>query len=273
VRIFTPDYEMPFAGHPTLGTAHVLCTFRGGANQLTLEFKAGLVPVVANGDAWTLTAPTPAGPKTTLPEQTPAMIASMLSLQESDFASEPIWVNTGTNQLLVPLKSTDAVRRAAPSPDLQTLWPSKHLARKVAYVFAFDAESDAKAALESHVLARYFFTSQGGTVIEDPGTGSACANLGGWLFAREQGLPARIRVSQGEAVGRHSHLSLEVTQQRAIKVGGHVIELGVAASRFNPLARSARRKITYYPAVFFNLSIKISVGVAIFWHTPPYIFQ
>ena len=49
VRIFTPSYEMPFAGHPTLGTAHVVRSLRGAGDALTLEMKAGIIPVAAVG--------------------------------------------------------------------------------------------------------------------------------------------------------------------------------------------------------------------------------
>src|ERR1700733_14457148 len=57
VRIFTPSYEMPFAGHPTLGTAHVCRALGLGNDALTLDMPAGLVPVRARGARWTLTAP------------------------------------------------------------------------------------------------------------------------------------------------------------------------------------------------------------------------
>src|SRR3954465_14250052 len=53
VRIFTPTFEMPFAGHPTLGTAHVVRSLRGG-DSVALEMKAGIIPVNAQGDRWTL---------------------------------------------------------------------------------------------------------------------------------------------------------------------------------------------------------------------------
>src|SRR5438309_9391427 len=59
VRIFTPAYEMPFAGHPTLGTAHVVRSLGLGANSLRLELPVGVVPVDALGNRWTLTAPAP----------------------------------------------------------------------------------------------------------------------------------------------------------------------------------------------------------------------
>src|SRR6266550_3862860 len=59
VRIFTPAYEMPFAGHPTLGTAHVVRSLRSGGDAVKLEMKAGIIPVAAKGDRWTLVARTP----------------------------------------------------------------------------------------------------------------------------------------------------------------------------------------------------------------------
>ena len=51
VRIFTPSFEMPFAGHPTLGTAHVVRSLLGCGDSVTLEMPAGIIPVTANGDA------------------------------------------------------------------------------------------------------------------------------------------------------------------------------------------------------------------------------
>ncbi|HEY3531484.1 MAG TPA: PhzF family phenazine biosynthesis isomerase, partial [Casimicrobiaceae bacterium] len=59
VRIFTPTFEMPFAGHPTLGTAHVVRDVRGTGDDVTLEMRAGAIPVRAKGDRWTLTANAP----------------------------------------------------------------------------------------------------------------------------------------------------------------------------------------------------------------------
>src|SRR5262245_51243226 len=56
VRIFTPAYEMPFAGHPTLGTAHVCRALGLGGDQLGLEMRAGIIPVTSNGNHWTLRA-------------------------------------------------------------------------------------------------------------------------------------------------------------------------------------------------------------------------
>ena len=75
------------------------------------------------------------------------------------------------------------------------------------------------------VLARFFFPKHG-AVIEDPGTGSACANLGGWLLATGAALPQTLTVRQGAAVGRPCRLGLAVGADRSIRVSGRVIELG-----------------------------------------------
>jgi predicted PhzF superfamily epimerase YddE/YHI9 len=75
------------------------------------------------------------------------------------------------------------------------------------------------------VLAR-FFTIENGAVVEDPATGSACANLGGWHVATSTPRPLSLAVTQGEAVGRPSRLDLTVDAAGGIFVSGSVVELG-----------------------------------------------
>jgi trans-2,3-dihydro-3-hydroxyanthranilate isomerase len=220
VRIFTPGYEMSFAGHPTLGTAHVVRDLLDAGNDLSLEFKAGVVPVTAEDDVWTFVAPHVGMPKTAACELSDARAAALLGLTEDDLLAPPIWVDTGADQLLVAVKDTDAVRRARPDSAWLDSWPQSSLGRKTAYVFAFDSSRPGK------VVSRYFFAKQGGGISEDPGTGSACANLGGWLLATNRNLPAVFQVEQGEAIGRPCVLRLSVSANGEIGVGGRVIELG-----------------------------------------------
>ncbi|QET02478.1 PhzF family phenazine biosynthesis protein [Cupriavidus pauculus] len=229
MRIFTPNFEMPFAGHPTLGSAHVVRDLAGCGDTLSLEVKAGIVPVTAgNGadgasgsDRWTLTAPHDGTPPTAPAGVPDATIASLLGLEVSDLAGSPVWVNTGSEQLLVPLRSAEAVRRARPDGGRFEQWPqSPASGRRCAYVFAPDAQVPGK------MLVRFFFTKNAGSFAEDPGTGSACANLGGWLLATGHPLPAVYELDQGEAVDRRCRLDLAVTAEGAIRVGGRVIELG-----------------------------------------------
>jgi PhzF family phenazine biosynthesis protein len=224
VRIFTPTFELPFAGHPTLGTAHVVRALTQASDAVTLEMGAGVIPVEGRGDIWTLQANTP---RVRAVEATRAELAAMLGLAEADVAPDsaapPLWIDTGTEQLVIPLASAEAVRRAAPRPDL--LLRHGHTGqRAMAYVFAPVTAGPAVAVGERALIARFFFPKHG-AAIEDPGTGSACANLGGWLIATGASLPQRITIAQGDAVGRPCRLGLEVTAERRIRVSGRVVEL------------------------------------------------
>lgn len=213
VRIFTPKYEMPFAGHPTLGTAHVCRALGLGANSLCLELRVGLVPVDADGNRWTLTAPSPVWREFEAPV---AELARALGLDDRDIGDRPLWVKAGTEQLIVPLNSPEAVRRAAPRRDAMAALSNRD-GFGMAYVFA--------EAGVGRTVARFFF-SQGTAMLEDPATGSATANLGGWCLAMQQPLPLRYEISQGEMTGRPSTLHLEVASDRHIRVSGDVVDLG-----------------------------------------------
>ena len=115
VRIFTPTYEMPFAGHPTLGTAHVCRALGLGGDQLGLEMRAGIIPVTSNGNHWTLRAQPGS---TRLADAPPAELAKLLGLETGDIGFQPLWVKAGREQLVVPLTSEGAVRRVRPRPEL-----------------------------------------------------------------------------------------------------------------------------------------------------------
>jgi trans-2,3-dihydro-3-hydroxyanthranilate isomerase len=211
VRIYTPSYEMPFAGHPTLGTAHVVRDLKRSGDALELEMQAGVIPVRAVGDRWTLQANTA---RARAVAQIPAQLAEILGLEAADIAASPLWVNAGKEQLIVPVKSAEAVRRARPRADAFSRLQSED-GQSMAYVFADDGRN---------VEARFFFPS-GPAILEDPATGSACANLGGWFSVTQPGKNVERTVSQGEAVQRPSTLYLKLDEGR-IFVGGNVIELG-----------------------------------------------
>ena len=217
VRIFTPTFEMPFAGHPTLGTAHVVRALRGGDAQ-TLDMAVGIVAVRVDGDEWTLQAK---APRTRPVAATREDLAAMLGLDASDIGSEPLWVDTGSEQLVIPLSSAHAVSRCVPKADLLLRHGRTDLpgggARAMAYVWAEEGPGA--------VLARFFFPKHG-SVVEDPGTGSAAANLGGWLAATGAARPQTRTISQGMAVGRRCQLRLTLDASGQIFVSGRVIELG-----------------------------------------------
>ena len=212
VRIFTPSYEMPFAGHPTLGTAHVCRALKLGGESLILEMQAGLIPVRAVGDRWTLTA---LGPTWRELDVSRSVLAGALGLEEQDIGERPLWVKAGKEQLIVPLTSEQAVRRASPQPSLSDIQGEDGPC--MVYVFALRGSA--------HALARFFFP-QDAMYLEDPATGSATANFGAWCLAMNKPLPVKLKIDQGELVGRPSSLYLEVSAERSILVGGDVIEIG-----------------------------------------------
>ena len=211
VRIFTPGFEMPFAGHPTLGTAHVVRALRG-TDSITFEMKAGIVPVTSQGDTWTLRAAK--APATKPVAASRAELARMVGLPDDAVCDEPLWVNTGAEQLVIPIRTAELVRAAHPVPELI-----------VKHGFS-DARDEAMAYLWAPDGTVRFFFTQHGAVIEDPATGSAAANLGGWFVARGHQLPLHMSLRQGDAVKRPSQLGLRVDADRGIHVTGSVVELG-----------------------------------------------
>jgi len=183
-----------------------------GGDRITLEMAAGVIVVRAAGDRWTLQSNTPTWREVPEPRLT---LAAMLGLEEGDIGERPLWVSAGTEQLVVPLQSEAAVRRVRVRTDLLEQFRSAE-GHSMVYVFA-----PAGAGL----LARFFFP-KGSAVLEDPATGSATANLGGWCLATGRTLPCEFDISQGEYVGRPSALRLRVDAERQVLVSGDVIELG-----------------------------------------------
>jgi trans-2,3-dihydro-3-hydroxyanthranilate isomerase len=214
VRIFTPAFEMPFAGHPTLGTAHVVRALMNAGDTVRLEMSAGVIPVTATGDEWTLEAN---APRAHAPDVSRAQFAQMLGIGESDVLDGALWVDTGSEQLIMPLATAQAVERCRPNAELLARYSVGAKRNGLVYVWArVDAAT---------IRVRFFFTKYG-SVIEDPGTGSACANLGGWFIAQRAPLPLAARVLQGDQVGRPCRLGLTVDEAKRIYVSGRVIALG-----------------------------------------------
>jgi PhzF family phenazine biosynthesis protein len=141
----------------------------------------------------------------------------MLGIGEADVLEGALWVDTGSEQLVIPLASPAAVERCRPDARRLAEYSVGSKRQGLAYVWA--------RAGEGRVKARFFFTKFGG-VVEDPGTGSACANLGGWLIAQQAPLPVALAIVQGDEVGRACRLGLRVDSERRIFVSGRVIEIG-----------------------------------------------
>ncbi|MFC4161010.1 PhzF family phenazine biosynthesis protein [Chitinimonas lacunae] len=213
LRIFSPDYELDFAGHPTLGSAEVVRALHGCGDRFELELNIGPLALCATDSTWTLEA---AAPRWRPLDAERSTIAAALDLPPEAIEAPALRVSCGTEQALVPLSSPEQVLACRPSvAGLQQVFADDPVPATV-YVFARTEQG-----FESR-----FFWLQNGAVAEDPGTGSACANLGGWWLATGQPLPLRARIEQGRSSGRLNVLGLEVDRERRIFVSGTVVELG-----------------------------------------------
>jgi trans-2,3-dihydro-3-hydroxyanthranilate isomerase len=215
VRIFTPNQELPFAGHPTVGTAAVLASLRG-EKQFVFEEGIGPVAVAIDGEAIWFRLRSPRYESS--PEAPPAAaIARALSLPQ-DAIADCWYGGVGLKFCFIRLASPELVDRAvldkaAWSDEISGGW-----AREM-YVFAGDFRDGAR------LHSRMFGPGVG--VDEDPATGSACASLIASLAARspEQDGTYQLRIDQGVAMGRPS-----VLEGTARKEGGQITEVAVGGS-------------------------------------------
>ena len=235
VRIFTPRVEVPFAGHPNVGTAFALARLRESDDGSVLEnvrFEeaAGLVPIRilrANG---TVVGAEFRAPETLSirSEVTVAAAAACLTLQAQDLSTAvhaPVVVSVGLPMLVVEVGSRAALQRARPSLAAH----AAHLPCDGAdCIFAYAQQRDGDAPAGITVLQARMFAPLDG-VVEDPATGSAVAATIALLaqLAPEQTRRRTWRVHQGVAMGRPS-LILGCTdkhsgQLRSVEVSGHCV--------------------------------------------------
>jgi trans-2,3-dihydro-3-hydroxyanthranilate isomerase len=229
LRIFTPSEELPFAGHPTVGTAFVLAAtgavkLVAEETRIVLEEGVGPVPVMIRGKGKTPTFAQLTVAK--LPEVGPpppgrTFLADVLGLDPADLLGgmmAPQAVSCGLPFLFVPVRDRDAVRRARVKMEhwestLKSYWAPQLM------VFSRDAERNG-----ADIHARVFVP--GLAVPEDPATGSAAVALGGYLATREMAADASLRylIEQGVEMGRPSYLHVEVEKAAgevtAVRVGG-----------------------------------------------------
>jgi trans-2,3-dihydro-3-hydroxyanthranilate isomerase len=232
VRIFTPGGELQFAGHPTVGTAHVLASIgaiklTGDETHIVLEEGVGPVPVTIrakNGrpDFAQLTAAKL--PEIGPPPPSADTLAAMLSLKSGDVLDNGMKaeaLSCGTPFLFVPVRDRAAVGRSRIKMDLWESALGGYITKEV-FVFAMDAE-----LADNDIRARMFAPGIG--VPEDPATGSACIALAGYLAGRDPRTQGTLRwiVEQGFEMGRPSILEIEADKKQGavttVRVGGRTV--------------------------------------------------
>lgn len=228
IRIFTPGAELPFAGHPTVGTAVLLAALDGLAPGAETAFilgeKAGPVPCRVRRDRdgrYTATFVAPRKPADIGPAPDPAQLAGVLGLDVRDIGFDrhrPSRYGAPVSFCYVPIKTREAMDRIR----VDTRWFAETFAAigdDHPAIFAYSRETVDPAA-QFH--ARMFAPGLG--IAEDPATGSAAAAFAGVLAAQE-GLADgthEIIIEQGFAMGRPSRITLGLTL-----AGGHVATITI----------------------------------------------
>ena len=207
VRIFCPGRELPFAGHPTLGTCHAWLKSGGSpqAECLVQECGAGLVKIRRDGQRLAFAAPrrNKSGP---LDEASVDLIARGLRISRSEIIAHS-WCDNGPNWQAVMLRSAAQVLNLKPDASV--------LAGLDVGVVGPRAEGDTQFEV------RAFFPGNNG-MTEDPVTGSLNAAIAQWLM--ESGLaPERYVAAQGTAIGRRGRIFVERDDEGAIWIGGHSV--------------------------------------------------
>lgn len=224
VRIFTPQEELPFAGHPTLGTAYILQRLIGQPIEtVRLNLQVGQIPVSLHyqdqqlEELWMQQKPPQFGQQLAI-----ETIAPILNLEPDDFDSRfPIQaVSTGVPFFIVPLKNQAVLKRAKTNLD-KCLELVKTTEPKAFCLFCSETYDTA-----NQLSVRVFADAMG--IPEDPATGSANGCLAGYLshYAYLGDDRVDVRVEQGHEIGRPSLLLLKANRvEDAIEVfvGGNVI--------------------------------------------------
>jgi PhzF family phenazine biosynthesis protein len=208
VRIFTPGGELPFAGHPTLGSCHAWLAAGGRPRQPGLvvqECGVGLVQVRRDGPRLEFAAP-PVRRSGPLEADVRAKIARALGIEQSDIVQHQ-WVDNGPGWCAVMLRS--ARQALALKPDWQALGPLK-----LGVVAPQEAGHDAAFEVRAFI---------GGGGYEDPVTGSLNASLAQWLIGAGLAKPSYV-AAQGTALQRAGRVYLRKDAEN-IWVGGDVTEV------------------------------------------------
>ena len=232
VRIFTVRSEIPFAGHPNVGTAYVLATQAAKAPaRLRFEEKAGLVPVEILSEGGRVTGAELTAPETLRRSHqvSAAEAAACLSLSASDVVTSrhvPQVASVGLPFLIVEIASRDALKRARPDAAAFARVLAE-IGRDVVYFYTRDVPSSEQPL---DLQARMFHPGASG-LSEDPATGSAtaaCAALLADLDGTRDG-ELRLRIGQGVDMGRPSLLLTRVTKQAgavtSVHVGGACVQM------------------------------------------------
>lgn len=214
LRIFTPSYEMPLAGHPTIGAAAALHKLRNLPDQFSLTLPAKQVEIAHQDGVFSMEIQ---GFTATESQASPAFLAQLTALSENQILDKAYYMNAGVMQVLLQVANPAALEQAKISREMLLQLIAQEHQNSTADIYLWCEH-------EGQIVSRMFF-EQGGQMLEDSGTGSAAANLGAYFIHIGQS-PCQYAIQQGDFMERPNRLSLRVDSEQRIFVGGKVVEVG-----------------------------------------------
>lgn len=219
VRIFTPERELSFAGHPTLGSCHAWLEAGGRPRRsecIVQQCGAGLIEIRHMGDRLAFRAPSLVRSGT--PTDAELAEAARVARLDPGAIVDAQWTDNGPGWISLMLKSADAVLRVKPATAYE---------RPVflGVIGPYDKGNDARYEV------RAFFSDPYGGVVEDPVTGSLNAALAQWMYDSGRANGDYI-VSQGTAMGRKGRVYVSRDMQGDVWIGGACVTLFAGRSSF-----------------------------------------
>ncbi len=217
LRIFTPAYELPMAGHPTVGTAFLLQSLHHLPRHFTLGTQAKPIAITSDNTQTTLAI---TGFEIAPSHASLDDLRHITGLYQADF-EQAFWVDSGSRQLLLNVAHRQDLDRVVINPTALAQLCQQEQGRSQIYLWHDDSQK---------ITARYFWLDDNGSLIEDSGTGSAAANLGAYLLAHGTNAPASQTpvsrtIYQGDQMGRPNRINLTL-MDNTIHVGSTVHLVG-----------------------------------------------
>ncbi|MGL4604395.1 MAG: PhzF family phenazine biosynthesis protein [Iodobacter sp.] len=217
VHIHSPQFALPYSTQALLASAEATHPNETGLAAQAFETAQGETWLLRQADRWWSQITTPHTRQT---QHSVTDIAVAMGLTASDIVGTPLFVDCALEQLIIQVRSQQAVLQACPQP--QALARLAESSKNLPQAAVWCSDGD--------LITMRFFSCDAFNVYEDFGSGTGAANVAGWMLASGQNPPFSLRIEQGHSiqrlVTRLSVILVEVDAQRAIRVGGSAFRVG-----------------------------------------------
>lgn len=215
LHIYTPMQELPFAGHPIIGALAILQKLRKEPSLTAVKCQSGIVETEIDRDTGIYWIKAPILPTQRASALNIKTTGEMLGIAPEAILHAPIWMNTGSEQLMVQLRDNATIDSVKVDLLLFEQYATLYPGRCMIYLWSRQ---------DQHIYARYFYLKNG-ALGEDSGTGSAAANLGGYQVLNHH-KNLQWKIQQGTFLQQESILYLKVQDDHSIWIGGENYYMG-----------------------------------------------